>query len=54
MSLIAFVFLILQTAKDVVREVFKKSQFRRPFDSLPSKRSQRLIKPEGQHLHHIY
>ena len=31
MTLIAFEYAILQTAKDVVREVSKKSQFRKPF-----------------------
>ena len=53
MTLLAFVFPILQTAKDVVREVAKKCQFRRTFDKLHGKRSQRLMKSEDQHLYHI-
>ena len=54
MTLIAYVFPKLQTAKDVVREVSKKSCFRRPFHKLHGKRSQTLLKSARQHLDHIY
>ena len=54
MTLIAYVFPKLQTAKDVVREVSKKSCFRRPFNKLHGKRSQTLLKSARQHLDHIY
>ena len=54
MTLIAFVFLKLQTAKDVVRELSKRPRFRRPFDKLHGKRSQILWKPEGQDVYCIY
>ena len=54
MVLIAYVFPILQTVKDVVREMCKKSQFRRAFDKLHGKWPQKLVKSEGQHLYHSY
>ena len=54
MTLIAFVFRKLQTAKDVVREMPKKSSFRRPFDKQHGKRSQTLLKSEVQLLYHNY
>ena len=50
MTIIAYVFPKLQTAKDAVREVSKKSRFRRNFDKLHGKRS----KSEGQDLYRIY
>ena len=53
MTLIAYIFPMLQNAKDAVRQVSKKSQFRRPYDKLHGKQSSTLMKPEGQHLHHI-
>ena len=48
MTLIAFEYAILQsaklqTAKDVVREVSKKSQFRKPFLKVRGKWVQRLM-----------
>ena len=54
MTIIAYVFPMLQTAKDVVRQVCKKSQFRRTFDKLYGKRSQTLMEFQGQHRDHIY
>ena len=54
MTIIAYVFPMLQTAKDVVRQVCKKSQFRRTFDKLHGKRSQTLMEFQGQHRDHIY
>ena len=50
----AYVFPKLQTAKDAVREVSKKSRFRRNFDKLHGKRSKSLLKSEGQDLYRIY
>ena len=44
MTLIADVFPKLQNAKDVVRQMSKKSCFRRPFDKKHGKRSQPLLK----------
>ena len=50
MTLIADVFLNLRTPKYVVREMFKKSCFRGPFDKWHGKRAETLLKSEGQHL----
>ena len=54
MTLRAYVFPKLETAKYVVREVPKKSRLRRSFDKLHGKRIQKFIKSEGAHLYHIY
>ena len=54
MTLRAYVFPKLQTEKDVVREMSKKTRFRRPFNKLHGKRSQTLLKSARQHLYHIY
>ena len=54
MTIIAYGFPKLQTAKDAVREVSKKSRFRRNFDKLHGKRSKSLLKSEGQDLYRIY
>ena len=54
MSLIADVFLNLQTPKYVVREMSKKPCFRRPLDKWHGKRAETLLKSERQHLYHIY
>ena len=54
MTLIADVFLNLRTPKYVVREMFKKSCFRGPFDKWHGKRAETLLKSEGQHLYYIY
>ena len=39
MTLIAYVFPKLQNAKDVVKQISKKSRFRRPFDKQLGKQS---------------
>ena len=54
MTLIAYVFQKLQTVKDVVRQMSKKSRFRRPFNKRHGKRSQTLLKSKRQHLYQIY
>ena len=54
MSLIAHVFLNLQTPKYVVREMSKKPCFRGPLDKWHGKRAETLLKSERQHLYHIY
>ena len=52
MTLIAFVFRKLQTAKYLARQMSKKSRFRRPFSKGYGKRSQTLLKPGGLHLYY--
>ena len=54
MTRTAHVFWKLQTAKDVVRPMSRKSCFRRPFNKRHDKRSQLLLKSERQHLYDIY
>ena len=54
MTLIAYVFKKLKTAKCVVRELSEKSRFRRTFVKLYGKRSRTLMKFEGQHLYQIH
>ena len=54
MTLIDYVFPKLDIAEDVVRQMFKKSRFRRPFNKRLDKRSHTLLKSEAQHLHNIY
>ena len=54
MSLIADVFLNLQTPKYVVREMSKKPCFRGPLDKWHGKRAETLLKSERQHLYQIY
>ena len=54
MTLLAYVLPILQIAKDVAREVCKKSCFRTPFDKLHGKRSQALLKSEVQRFYDGY
>ena len=54
MTLVAYVFPKLETAKDVVREVSKKTRFRRTFVELHGKRSKTLMKSEDPHPYHIY
>ena len=54
MILIVYVFLKLQTAKDVVRQMSKKPRFRKPFHSQQVKRSQKLVKSAWQHFYHIF
>ena len=49
MTLIDHVFLKFQTAKEVLRQISKKSRSRRPFDSQHGKRSQTLLKSARHH-----
>ena len=54
MTLIAYLFLRLRPAKNVVRYMCKKSRFRLPFQKEHGKRVSTLFKSERQHLRHIY
>ena len=53
-TLIAYVFVKLQAAKDVVGQMSKKSHFRRPFDKQHGRRSQTLLKSAQLNLYQIY
>ena len=53
MTVIAYVFPKLRTPKYVVREMHKKSRFRRPVDRQHGKRVETLIQSQRQHLYHI-
>ena len=54
MTLIAYLFLRLRPAKNVVRYTSKKSRFRLNFQKEHAKRVSTLFKFEQQHLYHIY
>ena len=54
MTLIAYLFLRVQPAKNVVRYMCKNSRFILPFQKEHGKRVSNLLKFEGQHLYHIY
>ena len=54
MTLIAYLFLRLPPAKNVVRYISKKSRFRLPFQKEQGKRFWPLFKFERQNLYHIY
>ena len=54
MTLIAYLLLLLQPAKNVVRYMCKKSRFRLPFQKENGKRVSTLFKFERQQLYHIY
>ena len=54
MTLIAYLFLRLRPAKNVVRNTCEKSHFRLPFQNEHGKRVSILFKFERQHLYHIY
>ena len=54
MTLIAYWFLRLRPAKNVVRYMSKKSCFRSPFQKEHDKRVSTLFIFERQHLYHIY
>ena len=54
MTLKAYLFRKLRTAKDVLREMSKKPSFRAPFDSRIVKGSQTLLESARQHFDHIY
>ena len=52
MTLIAYFFPKLQTAKDVVGQISKKPRFRTPLDSQHVKGSQTLVKSVRQFFYH--
>ena len=54
MTLMANVFRKLQTAKDVAKQMSKKSLFRTPFKKRHGKRFQTLLKSSDQHLYYIH
>ena len=54
MTLIAYLFVRLRPAKNVVRYMYKKSRFRKPFQKEHGKRVSTLSKFERQNLYHIY
>ena len=54
MTLIAYLFLRVRPAKNVVTYMCKKSPLRLPVQKEHSKRLSTLFKSDGQHLHHIY
>ena len=54
MTLIPYVFRNLQTVKNVVKQMSKKSCFRRLFDKQYGKRAQALLKSAQQQLYHSY
>ena len=51
-ALIAYVFPKLWTAKNVVRQMSKKSRLRLPVDKQHGKRAKTPIKSQQQHLYH--
>ena len=54
MTLLADVFLKLETPKNLVRSMSKESSFKGPFEKQHGKRAQLLLKSEQQQCHHIY
>ena len=54
MTVIAYVSWNLETVKDVVRQMYKKTGFRRNFDKQHVKRIQILLKSPRQHLYDTY
>ena len=52
MTLIAYIFRKLESAKGVVRQMSKKSPLRRPYNKRHGKRSETLSKSEGEYLYH--
>ena len=53
MTLIADLFPILRTPKNVVRYMSKKPLFKGPFDRQHGKRVQTLLRSDRQHRYHI-
>ena len=53
MTLIADLFPILRTPKNVVRYMSKKSRFKEPFDRQHGKGVQTLLRSEPQHRYHM-
>ena len=54
MALIAYVFLKLQTMKDMFRQMFKSPRFRESLESEHLKASQTLMKSPQAHVYHIF
>ena len=54
MTLIAYLFPKLQTAKGDVRQMSKKPRFTTPFDSQKAKGSQTLLESAQQHFYHVF
>ena len=54
MTVIGYMFSKLETAKDRIRQMSKKSIFRTPFHSQHVKGSQRLVKSSWQHFYQIF
>ena len=54
MTVIAYLFLRLRPAKNVLRYICKKSRFRLPFQEKHGKQVSTLFKFERQNLYHIY
>ena len=54
MTLEADVFRKLETLKDVVRQMPKKSRFRRPLDKQHGKQDETILKSARQDLYHLY
>ena len=53
-NLITYVFPKLRTAKNVLREMFKKPRFRTSFDGQHANASQTLLKSARKHYYHIF
>ena len=53
MTLIADLFPVLRTHKNLVRYMSKKSRFKGPFDRQHFKRVQKLLRSKPQHRYHI-
>ena len=54
MTLIADVFPILRTRKNVEKQIPKKFTFRLPFQKEHVKGDETLLKSEPHHLYHVY
>ena len=54
MILIPCLFMKLDTAKELVRPLFKKHRYRNAFDSQHIKRSQTLVKSLREHFYQIF
>ena len=54
MTVIAYVFPKLQTAKELVRPMSKKRRFRTPLGSQDVKYCQSFVKSARQHFYHIF
>ena len=54
MTLVADLFRKSETLKNVVRQMHKKSRFRRPFDKQHGKRDKTMLKSARQDLYHLH